>query len=255
MNKAVRGIEAQLAGLNEQELRRLLIEHLSTRKLGLNWESSAIERDRALNSDIVLPRVNYAQSLRYLLRMHGIRKDDLGVTPHGLRHQFGTDLFMELTGLPAPVLEKVPHEVYEQEIETVRAALLEISRQMGHERPSISGAYLSSVPKMGRVKTARLADWLAQLGQCGEAFAAAGVVEAWVVGKGAFGLPLEAGEPLHVAVRLTSADSRMAAAIEQLEKALAHKLAIDVGASVWLKASRPPDGAEILFAATSARVV
>lgn len=62
MNKAVRGIEAQLAGLNDQELRRLLIEHLSTRKLGLNWESSAIERDRALNSNIVLPRVNYAQS-------------------------------------------------------------------------------------------------------------------------------------------------------------------------------------------------
>lgn len=63
MNKAVRGIEAQLSGLNEQELRRLLIEHLSTRKLGLNWESSAIERDRALNSDIVLPRVNYLSSV------------------------------------------------------------------------------------------------------------------------------------------------------------------------------------------------
>lgn len=63
MNKAVRGIEAQLAGLSEQELRRLLIEHLSTRKLGLNWESSAIERDRALNSDIVLPRVNYSRSV------------------------------------------------------------------------------------------------------------------------------------------------------------------------------------------------
>lgn len=62
MTRAIRGIEAQLAGLNEQELRRLLIEHLSTRKLGLNWESNAIERDRALNSDVVLPRVNYAAS-------------------------------------------------------------------------------------------------------------------------------------------------------------------------------------------------
>lgn len=63
MTRALRGIEERLAGLNEQELRRLLIEHLSSRKLGLHWESSAIERDRALNSDVVLPRVNYSQSV------------------------------------------------------------------------------------------------------------------------------------------------------------------------------------------------
>ena len=48
---------AQLENLNAQQLRRLLAEHLSRRKLGLYWESDAIERDRALNANVVLPRL------------------------------------------------------------------------------------------------------------------------------------------------------------------------------------------------------
>lgn len=48
---------AQLDHLNEQQLRRLLVEHLTKQKLGLYWESSAIERDAALNANLVLPRL------------------------------------------------------------------------------------------------------------------------------------------------------------------------------------------------------
>jgi adenine-specific DNA-methyltransferase len=47
----------QLKHLNEQQLRRLLVEHLTKQKLGLYWEASAIERDAALNVDLVLPRL------------------------------------------------------------------------------------------------------------------------------------------------------------------------------------------------------
>ena len=38
---------AQLSHLNEQQLRRLLVEQLTRQKLGLYWEASAIERDAA----------------------------------------------------------------------------------------------------------------------------------------------------------------------------------------------------------------
>jgi adenine-specific DNA-methyltransferase len=48
---------SRLEQLNAQELRRLLVEHLTKRKLGLTWERSAIEHDEALNADIVLPRL------------------------------------------------------------------------------------------------------------------------------------------------------------------------------------------------------
>lgn len=57
-------IEAQLRGLNEAELRRVLVEHLTKRKLGLHWEHDAIERDAALNSDVVLPRLSNDLSVR-----------------------------------------------------------------------------------------------------------------------------------------------------------------------------------------------
>ena len=47
----------QLSGPNESQLRRLLVEHLTKQKLGLTWEASAIERDAALNADLVLPKL------------------------------------------------------------------------------------------------------------------------------------------------------------------------------------------------------
>ncbi len=48
---------SQLEHLNEQQLRRLLVEHLTKQKLGLYWEANAIERDAALNADLVLPHL------------------------------------------------------------------------------------------------------------------------------------------------------------------------------------------------------
>ena len=58
MSNTTSQLYQQFAGLNEHQLRRLLVEHLTKRKLGLNWEHNAIERDDALNNDIVLPRLN-----------------------------------------------------------------------------------------------------------------------------------------------------------------------------------------------------
>lgn len=47
----------RLGQLGAPELRRLLVEHLTKRKLGLTWERNAIEHDEALNADLVLPRL------------------------------------------------------------------------------------------------------------------------------------------------------------------------------------------------------
>ena len=49
---------ANLDSYSPQELRRLLAEELTKKKLGLNWERNAIEHDAALNADIVLPQLN-----------------------------------------------------------------------------------------------------------------------------------------------------------------------------------------------------
>lgn len=47
----------ELQNYNAPQLRRLLVEHLTKQKLGLYWESSAIQRDEALNANVVLPRL------------------------------------------------------------------------------------------------------------------------------------------------------------------------------------------------------
>jgi adenine-specific DNA-methyltransferase len=56
MNNATALLQ-NLDGLNAQQLKRLLVEHLTRQKLGLYWESNAIERDQALNAQVVLPRL------------------------------------------------------------------------------------------------------------------------------------------------------------------------------------------------------
>ena len=53
-----------LDGLTAAQLRRMLTEHLTKQKLGLYWEASAIERDTALNANIVLPRVVWSENRR-----------------------------------------------------------------------------------------------------------------------------------------------------------------------------------------------
>ena len=79
---------AQLEHLNEQQLRRLLVEHLTKQKLGLYWEANAIERDAALNADLVLPRLveewSHAPSAlvgRDSSRQGAANQGDVGMNP------------------------------------------------------------------------------------------------------------------------------------------------------------------------------
>lgn len=48
---------SRLEQFNAQELRRLLVEHLTKRKLGLTWERDSIAHDQALTASVVLPRM------------------------------------------------------------------------------------------------------------------------------------------------------------------------------------------------------
>lgn len=62
--RSITNLLARLEDLGAPELRRLLVEHLTRRKLGLYWENDAIARDTALNADIVLPCLNAQLSHR-----------------------------------------------------------------------------------------------------------------------------------------------------------------------------------------------
>lgn len=81
MNTSTRAdhLLAQLDHLNAQQLRRLLVEHLARQKLELYWEANAIERDAALNANLVLPRLAEEWS-----HSPSVRGEDVGrVSPSG----------------------------------------------------------------------------------------------------------------------------------------------------------------------------
>ncbi len=188
------------------------------------------------------------ERLRYLVRKHGASKSGLGITPHGLRHQFGTDLFRDLTGMPAPVLGQLPAAEYDRNIDAVREAYLEIARQMGHERPSISGAYISTPAHVGKLELKRLKTWLSQLGDgAGMAFRAAGACEAWIIGACAEGLPLREGGIMQLAVRFAEVDATLSVRLGELRKAVELNLGVTANVTCWLEPHRPGDGAEISF--------
>lgn len=88
------------------------------------------------------PGMSLKQSLdrfSYVMRKFGITRARLGVTAHGLRHQFAGDLYFELTDVKPPVAGgSAPDRA------TMDAGYLEVARQLGHGRPQVSSAYLGS---------------------------------------------------------------------------------------------------------------
>ncbi len=58
MTKNRKAILAKLDELTPQELKRYLAYELTEKRLGLHWESDLIERDQALNADLVFPVVD-----------------------------------------------------------------------------------------------------------------------------------------------------------------------------------------------------
>lgn len=93
------------------------------------------------------PGLSLEQSLNLFsntLRAAGVTMEKLGVTPHGTRHQFASDLFVDITDTTPPVAggSRLAPDI-------LQAAYLEVARQLGHNRTTISSAYLGSPHKPG----------------------------------------------------------------------------------------------------------
>ena len=64
--------------------------------------------------------------LRYVMKKFGITKADLGITAHGLRHEYANDRYRQFAGAPSPVRGGPP---IEREID--RAARLRLAEDSG----------------------------------------------------------------------------------------------------------------------------
>jgi integrase len=91
------------------------------------------------------PTKSLAQNIRrfkYVCEKFGITKALLGVTAHGLRHQYAAERYEKFSGTPAPIRGGEP---VAREID--REARLCVADELGHSRENITGAYLGGILK------------------------------------------------------------------------------------------------------------
>ena len=75
-----------------------------------------------------------------VLKKHGVTRGGLGVTSHGLRHQFLQQMYEKLTGVAAPIKrtgERADSEIHKEAMQRVVEAA-------GHSRATKANAYLST---------------------------------------------------------------------------------------------------------------
>ncbi|WP_180727343.1 phage integrase N-terminal domain-containing protein [Paraburkholderia largidicola] len=84
----------------------------------------------------------------YVLGKHGVTKRGMGITSHGLRHEYLQTLYKETTGVEAPIKragERPDPQLHEE-------AMRRVVEAAGHSRLTKSGAYLSTFAMQDRMQ-------------------------------------------------------------------------------------------------------
>ncbi|AUT75452.1 Fis family transcriptional regulator [Paraburkholderia hospita] len=84
----------------------------------------------------------------YVLEKHGVTKRGMGITSHGLRHEYLQTLYKETTGMEAPIKragERPDPQLHEE-------AMRRVVEAAGHSRLTKSGAYLSTFAMQDRMQ-------------------------------------------------------------------------------------------------------
>lgn len=102
----------------------------------------------------------------FLLSKHGLTKAQLGVTAHGLRHEYANAVFEEIAGVPAPVNQSQDGRMGQAgkpdralEMQARKA----VTSALGHGRTSVTTAYTGSVLNIDRHQMRQMKNLLGQL--------------------------------------------------------------------------------------------
>lgn len=172
------------------------------------WQRDVLERAKVLSSQnrkgtLSIQGKTLQQSIDhfyYVLRKFNISRKGLGVTAHGLRHQFAARRYQQIAGFGAPVTAHAPDNnsiVAEVDL----AARTELSRELGHFRPSITQAYTGSFQMKSKEADKRTWGWIKQTEgdpRFRQVMAEAGIVRAWLGGNFASGVEVGPYEKLRL---------------------------------------------------------
>lgn len=196
------------------------------------WQRDVLERAKfyaAQNRKGVLaaPGKTLQQSkdlFHYQMRKVGICRAKLGVTAHGLRHQYAARRYEELSGMKAPVSAHAQTSYDESTLEADYAARAQVSVALGHFRPDVTKAYVGSIPLMSKHRQAHMQQWI-DLTEKNQEFqtilAQADIHKAWLAGKVTQGHALTEHDELRLIVGPANGQPMHAVDHQQLTQQLA----------------------------------
>ncbi len=179
----------------------------------------------------------------------GLTGKNLGVTMHGLRHEFVARVFSQRCGLPPPAEGAIPAEVYEQNAEAVKQARLYVSEQVGHWREDITSSYLGSTPRLKKLARDRMGEWVNRVERNADVMQdirKSGVERFWLVGKAGMGLVMLPETPLAAMVYVKSHDQDSLGRVKHLQDRLVQVFGRKVSIAIMTGVEdSPSDGLEI----------
>ena len=197
VTRGTKGGKARTVPIRNQEQRNLLEEA----KAMANRRTGLLQRYGLTTAQA---RAHYY----YVLRKHGITRNALGVTPHGLRHGYAHERYEDEAGTVAPILAG-GHALRGEED---RKARLEVSAELGHCRAEITGAYVGAVRPQPAAQQRRLASLAKTLAEptlraslewmAADLKAHGYEVRLFVLGADAVGEPVARVQPMAVGVQL-----------------------------------------------------
>ena len=115
-----------------------ILEEAATLNNGLT--GSTVPADRTLSQ--------WRDWYYYVLERHGVTKRGMGITSHGLRHEYLQTLYKETTGVDAPIKragDRPDPQLHEE-------AMRRVVEAAGHSRLTKAGAYLSTFAMQDRMQ-------------------------------------------------------------------------------------------------------
>jgi len=227
------------------------------------WQRDVLERAKLIAQQhpkrrLAIKGLRLDQSrnrYNFVMRKVGITQKELGVTSHGLRHQFAARRFAEMSGMRPMVENTTPAWAYRENREVVEAAQYGVSQDLGHWRKDVTAPYIGSVPKLSHLCRQRMETTLESFEgneRVMDAIRDARVSQLWVIGKAASGLPLMPGEALTLSVRLVD-ESDISKRLNNLKTRLDLHLGRPVEIMLQITSGLPKEVLEIFIPAEGYR--
>ena len=118
---------------------RLVPIDTSAKRDALDAAKALVRSEAAFLADPARTLVQNLNRLTNVMKKFGVTQEVLGVTPHGLRHEYAGDRYEALAGVSPPVRGGASTDRASD-----ATARLQVAEELGHSRKQVSSAYLGS---------------------------------------------------------------------------------------------------------------